>query len=633
MSKKKIDLAYERGEPLMSDMEYDKKFGINATGKILDEKTPWKKFKHTIPMASLKKIDVINEDNGPFFDNLFKFIKQNKLQSCNFVSSFKYDGMAIVLYYKEGKFINAVTRGDGKTGEDITRNVMQMKNFKSVIDDWQVTSLTSEALIPRDRYKKYLEKDYKNIRNAGAGIAKRFKGESQCHLMSLRYYGIETLSTDVKTEEDKFKLLKKLGFKNVAFEVLDGVDDIISFYHRKNKKKHLENFEADGIVITINEMSVQKALGRDPSGNPKYSIAMKYPYPMATTTLKSIEWSMGKVGTITPVAKVKAVDLGVTVENISLANLDTIKKLWPNREPMEGDVVEVFRSGDVIPQIRKVITRVKRGAIQMPPGKCPMCKGKTAVDGPFLVCTNLKCDSRKLGDLCKWTDKIKDHFKVKGIGPERIQQMFKANIISTVSDLYKLSVEDLIYTELEHDHIGLVGVKEKAALNILAFQEHDVIPLHIFLSALNIPNVGESIFQFIIDAGYDTLEKITSMSEEEICSVPGLGKVRALLIIDWLGKKRKVIDELLDYLTISKPVKKKLKSSNLKGKSFCFTGKLSNSRPHFENIVKENGGEIKGISASLNYLVAGEKAGSKLSKAEKLGVEVLTEEQFVKLLK
>lgn len=623
VTKKEYDLAYERGEPLISDKKYDELFGINATGKILDE-TPWEKFKHDIPMASLKKVDVIDENNKPFFDNAKDWFRKNKftkLKFMQFCASYKYDGMAIVIYYKNGKLQNAVTRGDGSVGEDITRNVLKMKNVLPEINDKKVTALIGEALIPRDTYQEHLADKYKNIRNAGAGIAKRFKGKTECKHMTIRYYGLETKDRSIETEHDKFNLMKDLGLKNTYYKVLRGMEDVIEFYKKANKSKHDKNFEADGIVITVNRIKTQKEMGRDPSNNPKFSIAMKYPYPSGKTTLKSIEWSMGKSGTITPVAKVKPIDLGVTVENISLANLDTIKKLWGLDTPSVGDEVEVYRSGDVIPQIRKVLSKDVDGEPLEVLRKCPTCKKGTTIDGPFLVCGNQSCDSRKIGDLCKWSDKIKNHFKVKGLGPERIEQIFDAGLLHTVADLYSLNPEDLIGE--------IPGVKEKSAKNILAFQKYTNIPLPLFLGGLNIPGVGESIFTFIIDAGYDTLEKITDMSSEEIAQVNGLGTVRAKLIVKWLKKKRPLIDEFLQYLTIVKEVKQEPISNNLVDRSFCFTGKLSQSRPYFEQLVKDNGGTIKNISKALDYLVAGDKAGSKLDKAAKFNIPVLSETEFM----
>lgn len=611
VTKKECDLAYERGKPLISDAEYDKRFGSNATGKILDEETPWEKFKHIIPMASLKKIVI---------EDLQRWVSKNLPVGSTVVSSYKYDGMAIVLYYNNGKLTNAVTRGDGTTGEDITRNVLKMKNVRKEIEDKRVTALIGEALIQRDKYK-YMAYKYKNIRNAGAGIAKRFKGKSECQQLSIRYYGLVT-SEKLQREQDKFEKLKELGLKNVSYNVLlASKKAITSYFQTEIMKRDSKNFEADGLVLTINHIKTQERFGRDPSGNPKYSLALKYPNVIKTTTLKSIEWSMGKTGTITPVAKVEPVDLGVTVENISLANLALINKLWNGKHPRVGDEVDVHRSGDVIPQILKVSKRNMGGTKLRIPTRCPTCSQRTAVDGPFLTCINPVCDSRKLGDLYKWAEKIKAHFKVKGLGPERIDQIYEAGLLHNVADLYTLNPEDLIGE--------IRGVKEKAAANILAFKKHTEFPLTLFLGALNIPSVGESIFTFIVEAGFDSLEKIFRTGPEELATVDGLGEVRAKLIVKWLKKKRSLIEELLQYITIVKPKKQKLVSNNLVDRSFCFTGKLSKSRPHFEQLVKDSGGTIKNISKLLDYLVAGEKAGSKLVKAAKFGVPVITEKEFM----
>jgi len=617
LTKKDYDLAYERGEPLISDEEYDAKFGLNSTGKILDEETPWEKCNHKIPMASLNKVPL---------DDFKTWVKKNKLQSCQFVASYKYDGMALVLYYKKGKLINAVTRGDGSIGEDITRNVLKMQNVLPEIKDKNVTALIGEAIIPRKTYNKHLKNKYKNIRNAGAGIAKRFKGETECHHLCVRYYGLVT-NGEINSEQEKFEKLKEFGLENIFYKKCDGADDVESFFARASEDRDNKNFEADGIVVTIDEVLVQNGMGRDPSGNPKFSVAVKYSNPTKQTKLKDIVWSMGKAGTITPVAKVEPVDLGVTVENISLANLDVIKKLWNGEVPKRGDVVEVVRSGDVIPLILRVVKKNDKNTATFinTPSQCPTCNESTLVDGPFLICGNSVCDSRKLGDLYKWADKIKDHFKVKGLGPERIDQMFEAGIVQTVDDLYTLQPEDLIGE--------ISGVKEKSAENILAFQKHKEFPLPLFLSCLNIPSISESIFTLVTDSGHDTLEKVMKLSVEELAQIGGLGEIRAKTIVEWLKKKEKLIEEVLAHITIKKPVKKKLDSVTLKGKSFCFTGKLSQSRGHYETIVKNNGGDLKGISKSLDFLVVGENAGSKLEKANAFGIKILTEKEFMEQVK
>ncbi len=287
-------------------------------------------------------------------------------------------------------------------------------------------------------------------------------------------------------------------------------------------------------------------------------------------------------------------------------------------------MVKVIHSNNIIPLITNISSIDKSNTKLDYPKNCPTCGHLTKVMGPLLTCPNPLCDSRVLGDLYKWSDKVKSYFKVAGLGPERISDMFELKLINTPYDLYKLSVHDL--TDV------MIGVKMKSAKNILAFQKHTEFPLDLFLSALNIPNVGESIFSLIVEDGYETIESVLEADVEDFSSINGIGPTRAKVIVKTLKKKDKLISNLLKYITIVSN-KKELASDIFAGKTFCFTGSLAKSRSHYEDIVKSNGGSIKGISASLGYLVAGEKAGSKLAKAEKASVKILNETEFLNMLK
>jgi DNA ligase (NAD+) len=611
----KADKAYEAGKEIMTDQEYDQEYGVNASALVVPDISPWKKHKHDIQMPSLFKVNVITPENKINLSDVHVWLEKHA--SKQYTVSPKYDGTAIKIYYENGKLVRAVTRGDGNIGEDCTRNVLKARNVLPEISDVYVREVLGEVVLPRSTFKKHLTEIYANPRNGAAGALKDFKGKHAKHL-SIRYYGVISEDVSLDSEIKKFRLLKTLGFKAVQFAVVANYDELRAYYLKLHKGRFEADYDTDGVVIKVNRASLQQKMGYRPDGKAKYACAIKFPYIQKTTIVKEIEWSLGNSGNFTPVAIVKKVDLGVDVRRVSLANLDIMKGL----QISIGDEVVVSRRGDVIPKIEKNNTKHENWTLDYPV-KCSVCKESTIIDGPQLLCSSPTCPSRYLGDLYKWSAKIKDHFKVKGLGPERIYQMYQAGLIKTPADLYKLKPEQLIGK--------IEGVKEAAAENILEFQKHTKIPLDLFMSALNIPHIGQSIFAFLISAGYDTLEKMLKMSHYELAAVDNLGDIRANLILTWMKKKSDVIKSLLEHLELEKP--KAPKTGKLNGQTFLITGTLSKPRHEIEGMITDKGGKIaSGVSKNLNYLVCGEKAGSKLEKAQKLEVAILNEEQLIGML-
>ncbi len=536
--------------------------------------------------------------------------------------------MTLSNHYNEGKLTNAVTRGDGTTGEDILRNASKMGNVLHELDDLTVKEVIGEVLVTRSvwntklskKLKKNGEPKYKAIRNAGTGIAKRFKKSVDTKYLTVRYFNLIT-GDKLLYEVDKFKKLSELGFKNVLYKSMKG-SEFIEYYDRQLAVREHKNYEADGLVVTVNSIELQEKLGRDSRNNPNYSIAVKFPYPMKETKLRKIEWSIGNDGRLTPVAVVKAVDLGATVTRASLANNDIILKLWEGSSPRRGDVVRIARSGDVIPKIVKIVSKGK-GPQLLPPTICTVCDSPIKLRSPYLYCSNADCASLKLGNLTKWINTLKVHCGVKGIGPERIAELFEAGLIEYPHNLYELTPEKL--TE------SLEGVLTRSANNILSFQKVTTMPLAVLLGGLNIIGVGVKVFQLVVDAGFDTFEKMMDVTPEQLITIDGFSRTRANTLVAGILDKLATLSYMMDYIDIESNEVEQL-SASLEGKSFLFTGKISRPRKEFENMVIANGGIIKGVSKNLDYLVAGDKAGSKLAKAEKLGISILNEQQFLEMV-
>ena len=438
----------------------------------------------------------------------------------------------------------------------------------------------------------------------------------KCNKITLLYHNMTPIE-DMSFEHEKFEWLDN-NFDYVEHCVVNSVEELINQYNIMLETRESLPYEVDGVVITVDSFEKQKQMGFTPSGYPKYSIKFKFPYRTAVTVVEDIVWQNGKQGTLNPVAILKPIDLGgVTVRRASLHNVDqlNLKRVYV------GDRVIISRRGDVIPQIEKSLE--SRTEYKTPlPTSCPDCSHKVQVIDAELICTNSDCNSRKLGDLNNWIEKLKDYFKFKHLGEERIQQLFDMNIVKDVSDLYDIKLVDIVNK--------LPTVKETSGTNILSCQKYTEMPLWLFLGSLNISKLGSSLFKIITES-YDTLESLKKASVKDLSGIYGIGEDRAKAVIEGLAIRDNLINKLLKKITIIS--ESKLKSSSaLEGMSFCITGTLSRPRSEIESDIVENSGVIKGVSSKLNYLVAGANAGSKEVKAQKLGIKIISEDELLKML-
>lgn len=623
ITKQEADKAYENGMPLMSDEDYDLEFGTQATAEFLDDNSPWPKRTHADGFGvSLAKVDMVNENNEVDFAKVTEWMK--RYNDVCYVVSLKYDGASLTLEYKDGKLKHAVTKGKGGVGEDIVRNVKKMKNVLLEIPDF-TGFLRAEAILKFSTHEKYLKDVYDNTRNGTTGAIKAFDGKNAQHV-TLRYYGIVDQTPSVigyasfKTETAMFSRLKDLGLNNIQYWVIADINAFKKLYNELLEQRTKFDYAIDGLVLTVNSKAIQDKQGVNHSGCPNYSVALKFPYQSRTTIIKDIVWQSGKTGAITPVAILEPVDLGANVTRVSLKNLDEIKRL----QISIGDEVLVSRRGDVIPNIEDNYTKHENWVLTHPMA-CKTCGSKTVIDGPFLRCSNDECSDKKFFDILWWLDCLKDHFKFKGIGVERVQQIYEAGLVKEPADLYKV-------TGLELKN-KLDNVKDKSANMILGFQlpQYRTIPLSQFLRGLNIYGIGDTTFDALINAGINTLEKFMAADETRMMKCSGVGSMRAAEIRLGLYKKREVIANLLNYVTIEAKTEKST-GVKLQGKSFCITGTLSKSRSYFETLVKENGGTLKSVSAKLDYLLVGEDAGSKLQKAQNGFTKIISEKEFLKML-
>jgi len=631
ISKAEADRQYRAGTPVLSDAEYDVMFGTDASDMDTPlETSNLEKCKHSTFMHSLSKLSCVGQDGSVDFSKITKWCGDQKL-----IVSWKYDGLAVELVYDTGKLVRAITRGDGDVGENITANVVKMQNVRLELDEEFTGSVKAEIVMKNSDFQKYKEQTtdktpYSNTRNGASGAA-RSSSSKNCEYCTLMYYGVD--EDDVfENDYSQFATLKR-WYRNVVFHTTTA-EGLPTLYKKMLEERDELNFDVDGIVVSINSSTEKKLMGFDTRGRPRFKVAVKFPYSFAETTLEYIIWSHGRGGHITPVAKFNEIFLGVKVSKASLANLDAIEKIWGTDKPRVGDVICVSRRGDVIPKVERLVRRSDGRELEYPV-HCKVCSSTLHQDGPFLICPNILCDTRKIGNIEHWIRKLKDHFRFYSMGPETIDELYRTSLVSEIPDLYRISPSCLISS--------LERCGGRLAANMLTYQEFKQMPLHVFLGALNMPEIGTTMWKlFIHNSKYNTIEKIIELACEHRAkslilaeNVEGIGLSRADAMAEGLIQWVPTITTLLELGIEPLPELPAVKvQSPITDKSFCITGTLTKDRPVFEANIRALGGITKsGVSKKLDYLIIGDLPGNtKLTKAETLGIRIITEDEFTKLL-
>jgi DNA ligase (NAD+) len=595
----------------------------------------FKKFTHPNRMHSFN--DAFNEQDMKDWEDRFSKLINDPLKD-GYYCELKLDGLAIELIYKDGVLVTGATRGDGTTGEDVTENLktieaipLNLSESKIKVPDNLIVrgeiflTLKDFKRINKEQEEKKL-KVYANPRNLAAGSIRQLdpKVTASRKLDSFAY----SLVTDLgqKTHEEEHELLKKFGFKtnphNKHEKDLKGVQ---RFRDKWEKDKGKLEYEIDGVVAIVNNESKFNSLGVVGKA-PRGAIAYKFSPAEAQTIVKDIIIQVGRTGVLTPVAVLKPVEIGgVTVSRATLHNLDEIRRLGVKI----GDTVIVGRAGDVIPDIREVIKGLRTGKEKEfhMPKKCPVCGGKIVkVPGQVAYrCANKKCPAIKREGIYHFISR--GAFNIEGVGPKVIDQLMETALIRDAADLFYLKKEDLL---------NLPRFAEKAAQNAIdSIQDSKEIPLHKFIYALGIANVGVETATDLARK-FGTLDKLAKASTEELIGVKDVGEVVAKSINEWFEDKynQKILDKLEKAGVRPEPIKVK-KSSKLQDKTFVFTGSLDTiSREDAEEAIRELGGDpASSVSKGTDYVVVGEDSGSKYDKAKKLGVKIINEEQFLKLIK
>jgi DNA ligase (NAD+) len=611
---------YTTGKPIMDDHTWDiledtlRK--INPYHRIFTKvgnsnfNTGFDKKKHSMSMGSQNKVSTV--------DDLIHYFELKKIpKNTEFVVQPKCDGISLEIIYQNGELIEAITRGDGEVGDVITQNVVKMKNFVPQFKDNFSGSVRCEIVMLETDFQKIneiSEEKYSNSRNATSGISQRLDGKfsEYCSL-----YAVDT-SKQFATEQKKIEYLQEHDFTTVENFLCQNFDQVEKIYQQfLNKNRGEYPFEIDGLVIKINNLDLQHQLGTK-NNRPKGQVAYKFPSRSSQTRIINIEWQVGPMGTITPVAQVEPIEIsGAIITFASLANYDLIKEKDINID----DIVEIQRRGDVIPHVEKVITKINPGHI-IAPKYCPSCHTKLIQENKFLKCPNIsKCPSQILGSLRLFCDTL----EIKGISDKTIEKLYQLNLIRLPGDFYQLKVSDFE---------NIPGLGTKSGTNIVnEIQAKRNLTLRQILDAAIIPNFSSKRIIQIINAGFNTPEKILNITVSQLESLTGIQITLAEKIYQGIKNRKDFIQSILSQVLIRNSTLD-VRNLALKGLTFAITGSLSLPRKNLEDKIISLGGKLSAsVTSNTDYLITNEKDSnsSKFISAQKFGTKIISEVDFNRL--
>ncbi|MBR0125145.1 MAG: NAD-dependent DNA ligase LigA [Treponema sp.] len=625
----KYQKSYYNGEGEISDAEFD---SLWDELKLLDPQNPilhkvgadsgnFEKAPHVMPMGSQEKAA------NP--EQFLSWAQKHKYDE--YLVEYKLDGASLELQYNGGILVRAVTRGDGSTGDVITANALKMDGVKKELydADGKLSSFTGgvrgEVIMKRSVHKKYFS-DKANCRNAANGLMKRKDGSGSEHLTLIAYDVWATQGEQpYKDEEEKLAWLKKYGFNTVVLKICSNADQVIEYRAKVMEERKNLDYDIDGLVIKERAVNHEDAL----RARPDRQIAFKFSLEEAVSVVRKVEWNESGA-TYTPVAVFDAVDLnGTSVQRASLANPNTIASLGLQI----GSHVIVVKRGEIIPKIESVVPQEDKSEKTFPvelPVKCETCGSTLVNEGTRLYCPNKSCSKRILHQLLKWVS-VAD---IRDLGDTLVRSLFADKVLNSISDIYKLDEAVLKPYFLGQESLGnekeSLGAKKVA----LSIQSHRKLSLAKFIAGFDIEGIGETVVEKLLDAGYDTLEKLFAASQEEIAGVYGFAKVMAQILVQGLLENKDEMEFLVKSETIE--VEQGIKQGSLTGKSFCFTGELTTmKRADAQALVKQKGGSVKtSVVKGLSYLVTNDTSSgsSKNVKAAQLGIPVINEQEFLALI-
>jgi DNA ligase (NAD+) len=640
---------YNLDEPLVDDSQYDllmqelidieKKYPDIKADNSPSQKVSgfasetFSEAEHNPPMLSLS--NVFSEEELIDFDERCKK-NLNIDKDILYCGELKFDGLAVEAIYENGKFVKGSTRGNGFVGEDITANLATLKglplSLKGNIPAF--LSVRGEVFLTHsefDRLNKLKESNdeaqFANPRNAAAGSLRQLNPEITAEReLKIIFYLLGKLEADhkISNQKDMFEYLTDLKLP-VSDKIEYGdLKKIREFYNYWTQNRYNLDFDIDGIVVKIADFGYRDKLGAT-SKSPRWATAWKFHAKEAITILESVDFQLGRTGLLTPVANLHPINIGgVLVKRATLHNFNEIKRL----DIKIGDSIKVKRAGDVIPKVTDVIIEKRPLDAKdiKTPEKCPSCGSKLDQEEIYIRCINPECEAIKLETLKFFVSK--NAMDIEAFGPELVLRLYNERIIKSISDIFKLTKDDL----LKVDRMG-----DKLAGKILAsIEKRKTISLSFLLRSLGIRNVGDHLAK-VIAKEVRNLKKLFEISKEDLSKIYEVGPEVADSVYNFFRNKEsvKVIDEIINSgVTVDDEIVEDLGIDNIKNRNFVFTGSLTRlSRQEAEDLVEKYGGRASGsVSKKTDYVVAGESPGSKYKKAIELGIKTITEDEFLSMI-
>ncbi|WP_294466336.1 NAD-dependent DNA ligase LigA [uncultured Ruminococcus sp.] len=637
------NLYYNMDEPEISDFEYDKmlrelenleeqfpalKSPLSPTNRVggnAGEK--FSPVTHTVVMESLH--DSFSHDELRDFDRKVREVSP----TVQYVVEPKFDGLSVSCEYENGVFVRGSTRGDGTTGEDVTDNLMTIKSLpKRIADAPEYLEVRGEVYMSFESFNELTkrqeeneEKTFKNPRNAAAGSLrqKNAKITAQRKLDIFVFNIQQVRGAELKTHSQSLNYLTELGFPTAFYNVYDDIEDVISEIERIGDMRGSFDYAIDGAVVKVNSFETRSLLGST-AKYPKWAEAYKYPPEEKPTKLLNIEINVGRTGVLTPVGNFEPVLLaGTTVSRATLHNKDFIEE----KGICVGDTVIIRKAGEIIPEVLSVKEHCENAVPFEFPSLCPSCGSPVSQDeGEAAIrCTNTDCPAQLMRHLIHFVGR--DAMDIDGLGPAVLEQLVNEGFVKSPADLYRLKAEDIS---------SLERMAEKSANNLIsAVEKSKENELYRLVFALGIRNIGLKAAKLLCE-NFTTIDDIMNAKAADFETIDGFGEVMALSIENYFS-----LDSTKELIADLKSLGLKMKSSAPKssggifsGKTFVLTGTLPTmKRSEASKIIEENGGKTSSsVSKKTSYVLAGEEAGSKLTKAQSLGITIISEEEFKAML-
>lgn len=623
---------YTLDKPIASDAEYDELYRqiLNYEAKnplLIASNSPSRRVGAEIlkgfeKMAHIKALwsmeDIFDQNE------LKEWLERGNKQNLELYIEPKFDGASLNLLYENGQLFSAITRGDGKIGENVTQNARTITSIPLTIPYKERIEIRGEVLITKSDFNainqeltKQGKQTLANPRNAAAGSLRQLDSAiTRSRRLKFYPWGVGENNLKFTKHNQIMEFIHSLGFLQDEFCVLCvGLENAQNAYNELLRRRESASILMDGMVLRLNDVSQEEKFGYTVKF-PRFMVAYKFPALEKSTIILDVVWQVGRTGALTPKAICQSVNIdGANVQHATLHNYDEICRLGVKI----GDVVSIIRSGDVIPKITGVLRPGKEQKEIIKPKFCPQCDSKLFDDGAILKCQNLACKARVLNNMIYFASK--KCMNIDGLSSATIRLFYELGLIKNISDLYRLKQSDLE---------NLEGFKDKKITNLLnAIAASKTPSLERFIASLGIELIGEVAAKKIAQ---HQKQNWRNASYDELISIDGFGENMAKSYLEFMRINREKIDELLSFIT-PKIQTQTPQTSQISNKTFVLTGTLSAPRQSFKERIEALGGRVSSaISSNTDFLLCGQNAGSKLNKAKELGVEILNEAQFNALI-